>query len=308
MKLQVLLIISIFIFGINTASFAQITADSTTYESDSISVDTSYTKKSRREKTGERKNKSKSNDDKPEKLERLTWNQKSLGEKDSLLRKWSDYDMKKYREKYSYSKSEKKSMSKPKKNIIDNYKIRKAYKKPVKYRKKLLKRKNARLKKTLAFEKPQKMSDAQWDNTSSEDRLKYIQRRNRYQGQKEAIRKNKVVQKYDKKEDKIKKKYTLTDEENLVYNKGKGMHLRGTDQLIFNRAQNKKQKYSDELLELRRKRQYEIQNLSTQKRIKNRQKSMNNRDKALSKKIKKQEKRARKNEKKKAKMRKKNRK
>lgn len=308
MNLKVIILLSIFFIELNFATKAQVTVDSTVFANDSIAFDSSATKKTKREKRSQRVSKTKSGDEKPEKLERLTWNQKSLGEKDSLLRKWSAYDMKKYREKYSYSKSEKKSMSKPQKNLIDKYKIRKAYKKPVKYRKKLLKRKNARLKKTLAFEKPQKMSDAQWDNTSSEDRLKYIQRRSRYQGQKEAIRKNKVVQKYDKKEDKITKKYALSDEEKLILNKGRGMHLRGTEQLIFKRAQSKQQKFSDEFIELRRKRQVEIQNLSTQKKIKERQKSMNKRDKQLSKNISKQEKNAKKNEKKKAKMRKKNRK
>jgi len=318
MKYKLFIVITFFIIGFTFNVHSQIEVDSTTVltdttqfnstvVSDSVQVDSTRMgrKKKKREKKGRG---SKGDEEKPEKLDRLTWNQKSLPEKDTLLQEWSEYDRKVYKEKYAYSKMQKKSISKREKNLFDRILIKKAKKKPAKYRRKLIKSKNKRLKKTLKYEDPKKVSDEQWDATSPADRLKYIQKKSRFEAQKETIRKNKVVKKYDRKEDKINKKYALSVEEKIILNKGRSMHLRGTDQLIYKRAKKKQITFTEKLLEIRKDRQFEIQNKTKQKHLKELTKNNSERYKVKSNERNKQEKRAIKNKKKRDKERNKRRK
>ena len=319
MKYKLFIVITFFIIGFTFNVHSQVEVDSTivltdttqinsTVVSDTVQVDSTRMGRKKKKKREKKGRSSKENEEKPEKLVRLTWTQKSLPEKDTLLQEWSEYDKKYYKEKYAYSKMEKKSISKREKNFFDRMLVKKAKKKPAKYRRKLIKSKNKRLKKTLKFEEPKKMSDEQWLATSQPDRLKYIQKKNRFESQKETIRKNKVIKKYDRKEDKINKKYALSVEEKIILNKGRSMHLRGTDQLIYKRAKKKQITFTEKLLEIRKDRQFEIQNKTKQKQIKELIKKNNDRYKVKSNERNKQEKRAIKNKKKRDKERNKRRK
>jgi hypothetical protein len=299
MNIKLIIFFTTIIIFLSISVFSQET-DTSIVNSENINFDT--VKKEKKHLFGNKK--SERTTTKPEPITGSTWKQKNMEGKDSLLLEWSKYDREYYSKKYAPSEFEKKKFRKQDKNFFDKMIISHANKKPLKYTKKLISKKNKRFKKTLKFDSPKKMSEEEWDATSPEDRMIYIVKKNRYEGQKEAIRKNNVIKKYEKREEKIKKKYSLSIEEKTILNKGSSMHLRGTEQLIYNKAKTKQEKYSTELLEIRRKRQLEIQNPDTQKKMKKKMKENEKKYGEKSKYISEKEKQALKNEKKKKKQKK----
>jgi hypothetical protein len=220
---------------------------------------------------------------KPQKISVFNWNKMNYTQQDSLLRAWDDYDREFYKEKKRYKFSRKEVdiaiKLKQNRNLYEKIVYRKARKKPFKFSEKLIKRKNKRYKKTLRFDRMNKSDTELADSLGEKRKYEMVNRRYKREAKKEAIRKNKVIVKYNRKEDRLRQKYELTDNEMVILNKGKGMRLKGTELLVFNKARKKQENFTEKLIKLRRKRAFELQNQTVQKKMNDKNKTLRKRDK-----------------------------
>lgn len=260
--------------------------DSTISENDSLSSDSSKQKKRFRifNKNKNDSTENKTADKKPHRITPGIWLKMNAKEQDSLLRAWDDYDKEHYRKKYSFTSKEKERDMKRNKTFIDKLLLKRAVNKPYKYRRKLINNRISRYRKTMIFDGLKKSETSPDDTISDKERYQIVNKQFKREGKQEAIHKNKTVLKYDKKEERLRRRYALSDNEMVILNKGKGMKLKGSELIIFNKAINKQEKFSAKLLNLRRKRSFALQNKEVQKRMKEDKKRIATRDKAIQKK------------------------
>ncbi len=273
--------------------------DSTISENDSI-INDSSTQKKRFSLFNKSKNDSTNNSGGVEKPQALTpgiWLKMNAEEQDSLLRAWDNYDKEHYKKKYSFTAKEKERDMKRNKTFFDKFILKRAVNKPYKYRRKLINRKINRYKKTLLYDRLDKSDTAPDDTISDTERYKIVNKEFKRDAKREAIRKNKVSLKFDKKEERLRRRYALTDNEMIILNKGKGVPLKGTEKIIFNKARIKQEKFSEKLLKLRKKRSFALQNKEVQKKMKEDQKRIARRDKNADKKLRKKKRNQDKNKK-----------
>jgi hypothetical protein len=220
----------------------------------------------------------------PKRMYPWSWNKMNRGQQDSLLREWDSYDKGKFKEKkrYKYSRNDVDVAIKPReeRNLYEKYVYSRARMKPFSYRKKLITRMNKRYRKAMLFERLDKSEEAPGDSLTDERRYQIVNNEYKRQAKRETIRKNNVVIKYDKKEDRLRRRYELSENEKMLLNKGKGMQLSGSDLLIHNKALRKQEKFSEKLLKLRRERSIALQNDEMQKHMKEKEKLNKKRDKA----------------------------
>ncbi len=261
--------------------------DSIVSANDSVTNDSSIHKK-RFSLFKRNKNDSTKDTEGSEKPQRITpgvWLKMNAKEQDSLLHAWDDYDRKFYKKKYTYSPKEKERDMKRDKSYTDKILLRFSANKPFRYRKKLITKRNSRYRKTMVFDRLKKSDTAPGDTISDKDRYQIVNKQFKREGKREAIRKNKTALKYDKKEERLRRRYALSDNERKILNKGTAMRLKGDERIIFNKAKYKQEKFSTKLLELRKKRSFALQNKEVQKKMKEDQKRIAQRDKARSKKL-----------------------
>lgn len=273
--------------------------DSTITESDSLSTDSSKQKKLFR-LFNHNKNDSTKNakgSEKPQRISPWTWNKMNAKGQDSLLRAWDDYDKEHYKKKYSFTPKEKERDMKRDKTLIDKLLLKRAVNKPYKYRRKLINNRISRYRKTMIFDVLKKSDTTPDDTISDKDRYKIVNKQFKRKGKQEAIRKNKISLRYDKKEERLRRRYALSDNEMVILNKGKGIKLKGSELIIFNKAKNKQEKFSTKLLNLRRKRSFALQNKEVQKKMKKDKKRIIRRDIATQKKMNKKKRNKEKNKK-----------
>ncbi|NOZ34289.1 MAG: hypothetical protein GXO80_03205 [Chlorobi bacterium] len=223
--------------------------------------------------------------EKPESLTPGLWLKLNAEQQDSLLRAWDDYDRSHYVKKYTNSPRVKKIDMKRDKNFIDKLILRFSGNMSYKYRKKLINRRISRYRKTMIYDRLKKSDTSPDDTISDIKRYKTVNKQFKLQAKQEAVRKNKVSLKYDRKEQRLRRRYSLTDNEQIILNKGKGMRLRGSEKIIFKKARSKQEKFTEKLLQLRKKRSYALQNKEVKKRMKEDKKRINKRDKAQYKKL-----------------------
>ena len=221
---------------------------------------------------------------KPQRISLFTWNKMCYSEQDSLLRVWDDFDKEHYKKKkrFLFTRKEVETAIKLKqnRNIYERLIYKRARNKPFKYRKKIIKRKNSRYIKTLLFDRLNKSETAPSDTVSDTRRYQIVNKRYKREAKKEAVRKNKVIIKYDRKEDRLKQRYELSGEEKKALNKGRGMQLKGTELILYNRGKRKQEKFTEKILKLRKKRSIELQNAEVRKRMKQKNMVLKKRDKA----------------------------
>jgi len=222
---------------------------------------------------------------KPKRILPWKWNKMNSEEQDSLLSAWDEYDREQYKKKYAFTKNEVKIALKRDRTFFEKQIYKRARTKPFRHRKKLIERKNSRYQKTMLYERFDKSNTAPKDSISDKERYISVNKQFKRDAKRETIRKNKVVILYDRKEEKLKRKYELTDDETKILNKGKGMKLKGSELLTFQHALKKQEKFTDELLILRKKRNFELQNKKIQKKMKEKEKQNKSRDKELMSKI-----------------------
>ena len=261
--------------------------DSIVSANDSVTNDSSIQKKrfSLYKKNKNDSTKDTEGNEKPQRITPGLWVKMNTKEQDSLLRAWDDYDRKHYKKKYSYTSKEKERDMKRDKSFTDKLLLKLAVNKPFRYRKKLINKRNSRYRKTMIFDRLKKSDTAPGDTISDKERYKIVNKQFKREGKREAIRKNKTALKYDRKEERLRKRYALSDNERKTLNKGTAMRLKGDERIIFNKAKNKQEKFSTKLLELRRKRSFALQNKEVQKKMKEDQKRIAQRDKAKAKKM-----------------------
>ncbi len=255
--------------------------DSTLMQSDSLSDD-SLTGKTRL------KNDSLNNSGKNKKPQRISpgiWLKLNAEQQDSLLRAWDDYDRNHYVKKYTNSPRVKKIDMKRDKTFIDKLILKFSGNMSYKYRKKLINRRISRYRKTMIYDRLKKSDTSPDDTISDIKRYKTVNKQFKLQAKQEAVRKNKVILKYDRKEQRLRRRYSLTDNEQIILNKGKGMRLSGIEKMIFKKARSKQEKFTEKLLRLRKKRSYALQNKEVKKRIKKDQKRITKRDRIQNKKL-----------------------
>ena len=208
---------------------------------------------------------------KPQRISLLKWNKMNYSDQDSLLRDWDDYDEEHYKTKKRFSFTRKEVeiaiKLKKKRNLYERLIYKKARSKPFKYRKKLINRKNTRYRKTLRFDRLNKSETSPSDTVSDARKYQIVNKRYKREAKREAIKKNKTSIKFDRKEDRLRRRYELSDNEKVILNKGKGMHLKGTEKIIFNKARRKQEKFTEKLLILRKKRSFKLQNSKVRKQI-----------------------------------------
>ncbi len=222
---------------------------------------------------------------KPDRITLKTWLNLNALQQDSLLRAWDDYDREFYIKKYQPNERERKRAMKRNKNFIDKLLLKKAANKPYLYRKKLINRRIARYRKTMKFDRLKKSQTTPDDSLTDKQRYRTVNKKFKREAKQEAIRKNKVILKYDKKEQRLKNRYALSENEKQLLHKGTAMRLKGADKLIFNKAKRKQEKFTQKLLKLRQKRSYALQNKEVQKRMKENKKQIARRDRLANKKL-----------------------
>jgi len=267
--------------------------DSTISENDSLSNDSSKQKKrfrlfnrNKKDSTSSDSTSSENGAEKPQRITPGLWLKLNAEEQDSLLRAWDEYDRQHYVKKYTPSPRIKKIDMKRDKNFFDKLIIRTfGGNKTYQYRRKLINRRISRYRKTLIYDRLKKSDTAPGDTLSDKERYKIVNKEFKRDAKREAIRKNKISLKYDKKEERLRRRYKLSDNEMIILNKGKGIKLKGSELIIFKKAQKKQEKFSTKLLKLRRKRSFALQNKEVQKKMRKDQKRIAQRDKAIQKKI-----------------------
>jgi hypothetical protein len=220
----------------------------------------------------------------PDRIFPWSWNKMNREEQDSLLRQWDSYDKQKYKEKrrFKFTRKDVDVAIKNKKdrNLYEKFVFRKAANKPFKYRKKLITRMNGRYRKTMLIERLNKSDTELNDTISDKRRYQIVNNQFKREAKRETIRKNKMLVKYDRKEDRLRRRYELSENEKMILNKGRGMRLSGAELIVFNKAERKQQKFTDKLLKLRRNRSIALQNDDMRKHMKEKEKLNNKRDKA----------------------------
>ncbi len=216
--------------------------------------------------------------EKPDRIKMRTWNRMNAEQQDSVFKAWDAYDKEFYKKKYAFTKKEVEVAIKKHRNFWERIIYNRARKKPFKHKKKLITRQNNRYQKTLRYERIKKSETAPNDSISDTRKYKIVNKEYKRGAKREAIRKNKTVLKFDKKEDRLKRKYDLSERERMLLNKGKGMRLKGSEKIIFNKARKKQIKFTEKLLELRRKRSFELQSKNVQDRMKKNRKRNKKRD------------------------------
>ena len=220
------------------------------------------------------------NGSKPNKIRPGKWVNMNAQEQDSLLRSWDEYDKELYKKKYAFTRKEVDIALKRDRNFLEKQLYKRARTKPFRHQKKLISRQNKRYKKTLRYDRLNKSETSPTDSISDGRQYQTVNKRYKREAKKEAIRKNNIVIKYNRKEDRLRRKYELSDKEMIVLNKGKGVRLKGAELITFNRARKKQENFTEKLLELRKKRSFELQSDNVQERIKNNEKKLKQRDKA----------------------------
>ncbi|PID88096.1 MAG: hypothetical protein CSB06_01245 [Bacteroidia bacterium] len=229
----------------------------------------------------------------PVAIDRKTWNNYTRHEQDSILRVWDQHDKKNYRKKYTYNEQQRKILQKTKPNILDKIRYRLFIRnKPMRYKRKLMKRKNKRYLKAGRIEKKAQVKNDSLpsDSTFNRQRYRQINYRERSRARRETVRKNKVALKYDKKEERLVRKYKLSDEESVAFYKGRATPLKGREKILFKRATRKKEAFAYQMTKLRRERSYALQNKKTRKQMRKDKRRIKRRDKKMQKRKKKRRK------------------
>lgn len=220
---------------------------------------------------------------KPQRISLFTWNNMSYSEQDTLLREWDDFDKEYYKKKkrFLFSRKEVEIAIKLKqnRNIYERLIYKRARNKPFKYRKKIINRKNSRYRKTFRYDRLNKSETAPSDTVSDTRRYQIVNKRYKREAKKEVIRKNKVIIKFERKEDRLKQRYELSGEEKKALNKGRGMRLKGIEFILYNKGKKKQEKYTEKLLQLRKKRSVELQNTEVRKSMKQKNTVLKKKDK-----------------------------
>jgi hypothetical protein len=219
----------------------------------------------------------------PKRLFPGIWNKMTTEQQDSLFRAWDEYDRNRYKEKKRYKFSHKEVEVAIKleqnRNLYEKLIYNHARNKPFNYKKKLITRMNSRYRRTLWFERFDKSETTPTDSISDKRRYQIVNSQFKRESKRETIRKNKMVVKYDKKEDRLRRKYELNDNEKIILNKGKAIPLNLNDQLIYKKASKKREKFSEKILKIRKERAIALQNKSTRKHMKEKEKMNKKRDK-----------------------------
>ncbi len=264
----------------------QTESDST--QTDSIQNDSTENKKFKLFKKREKSKKQKA----PEKPSRSEWRAMSIDEKEEYFKACHEFDSAQIADEI-YSGQEKKVFEK----AVKIYNALQAGEKPTDTLSrsegdilKTIERKDNRSRYMLSendFDRRKKMfryekrEKDEIDSTmTKEERTAVFD----YWRKKEALRKQKVIKKFDKKEAKLYKKYELSEDEKKALNRGKNMKLRGAELAAYERGRKKQIKLSEEIQALRRERAYEIQDDPTRKRIDQLHEKNKNRDKVVNKK------------------------
>ncbi len=219
---------------------------------------------------------------KPKRIMPGMWVKMNAEEQDSLLRAWDDYDKEFYRKKFAPNKKDKEVALKKKRNVFEKIRYKRLKSKRFRLRKKLIYRQNRRYKKTLLFDRLNKSETSPNDSISNEQRYKIVNKRYKREAKREAVSKNKTVIKYDRKENRLRNRYELSDNEKIILNKGRGMRLRGGEKQTFKKARRKQENFTIKLLKLRKKRAFALQNKKVQDRMKKKRKRIAKRDKERS--------------------------
>ncbi len=219
------------------------------------------------------------NGSKPDKIRPGKWVNMNAQEQDSLLRSWDEYDKEHYKKKYAFTRKEVDIALKRDRNFLEKQLYKRARTKPFRHQRKLISRQNKRYKKTLKYDRLRKSDTAPTDTISNTHQYQTVNKKYKREAKKEAIRKNKVVIKFNRKEDRLRRKYELSDNEMIVLNKGKGMRLKGSELIVFNRARKKQENFTEKLLELRKNRSFALQSENVQERMKDNVKKLKQRDK-----------------------------
>jgi len=250
-----------------------ISSDSTNIVNDSIETKEKFSwfKKNKKDSAG--------GVAKPDRIKMRTWNNMNAEEQDSVFKAWDAYDKEFYKKKFAFTKKEVEVAIKKKRNPWERLIYNRARKKPFKHKKKLITRQNRRYQKTLRYERIKKSETAPSDSISDTRKYKIVNKQYKRGAKREAIRKNKVVLKYDKKEDKLRRKYELSDHEKMLLNKGRAIRLKGAEKITFNKARKKQVKFTEKLLNLRQERAFKLQSENVQDRMKKNAKRNKERDK-----------------------------
>ena len=137
----------------------------------------------------------------------------------------------------------------------------------------------------MMFDRLKKTKTASGDSLTDKQRYQIVNKQFKREAKQEAIRKNKVVLKYDRKEQRLKNKYALSDYEKELLHKGTAMRLTGADKIIFNRAKRKQEKFTEKFIKIRRKRSIALQNKKVQRQMKKDRKRIAKRDRLANKKL-----------------------
>ncbi len=270
-------------------------SDSIQNEADSIVSDSTKTKKRGLFKRKNKKKKTGNSIEKPKVPSKSEWKKMTREDKKEYFKTWNDYDSVKFVED-NYTETElsilnraveinetiraggipQDTLSMTEQDILST-----VGKKDARLHVQMKNNDFKRRKKMLKFDKT---GDFKIDSTMAyEERVEIVKARYEYEAEKEAVRKQKIIKRFNRKEKRLRKKYELTKQEKSALAKGKSMRLRGAELANYKRAIQKQEKFTVKLVKLRKKRAYQIQNKKIKKKLKRQYKYNKKRDAEINK-------------------------
>lgn len=182
-----------------------------------------------------------------------------------FLQAWSKKDSVKLEEKYALKPAQRAVLSKLYKelNPAEKLKYRLAERKLHKKQKRRFRRHKKRYKKAVRWSKP----DGKFQSLDTEQKLRHYKAKRIWLARKEAYRKLKVKKRFDRRENRLRRRYALSPDEKIVLNKAQGKALESDEKRTFRKARKKQIKFSKKLQKLRKRRHFRLQDKETRKRL-----------------------------------------
>lgn len=189
-------------------------------------------------------------------------------ERIEFYKKWKTADSAKTEEKYRLKPEQRAVLSKIYKDLKFGEKIKYhwANQKIKRKQKKHFRTEKRKFKKTIRWSRPEGSRQG-LKNMEKEQKIRYLKAENLWKSRKEAYRRARVKKRFNRKEQRLRKRYALSQNEKTILNKGMGMSLEPGEKRIYRKAKKKQVIFTKKLLKLRKRRQFKIQDRATRKRI-----------------------------------------
>ena len=202
-------------------------------------------------------------------------------ERNEFFYEWKTKDSTEIEKKTQLKPKNRKVLSKIYKDLsfTDKMRYRRAERRLERKFKKMYRKDIRRFKKTIRWSAPdKKYSKSGMSGMEKEQKIKYLRQTSIWNSRKEALKKQKVKTRFNKKELRLRKRYALSPEEKIVLNKALGKRLDPDEKRTFSKAKRKQVVFTKKLTKLRKRRHFKLQNKEGKKRLRKKSQKLHARD------------------------------